>query len=169
MRRALFLLLGILVLAFAGLLARVATGAAGAGPVYSVAALQTHLAQEPTAWVRRTVWVRAIAYADGCATWGTGDLPTDLPTCLEWQALLFDRGAAASAHPLALARGSAPSLLAFLRRVPVLRWWAPTPQVVQWNDVATYRIQVRAVSCRPHHALPCTYEALLLDAAPFTA
>jgi hypothetical protein len=176
MKHVLFLRLSMLGLALGGgLLAWIVTRPSASGPVYTVAALQAHLAQEPAAWLNRTIRVQAVVYADGCATW-SGDT---LPTCLEWQALLFNASADASVHPLALARGPVPSLLAVLRRVPFLHWgtpapqvvhWeTPAPQVVHWETVATYQIQLRAVSCRRGGAPPCAYEALLLDAAPFAA
>jgi hypothetical protein len=164
MKHALFLLLGTLGITLgANLLVRIATSTPG--PVYTVAALQRHLAQEPSAWVGRAVRVRATVYADGCATWDDGTLPA----CREWLALLFDPEEHASVPPLTLARGPMPPLLAALRRVPVLQRLAPAPQVVHWETVATYRIQLRAASCHRGGAPRCTYEALLLDAAPFAS
>jgi hypothetical protein len=166
MKHIVFLLLGTLGLALgAALTGAVASSSPDHDPVYTVAALQMHLAQEPAAWVNRTLRVRAIANADGCATWDTGERPT----CLEWQALIFDPGAEANAHPLPLARGPVPLLLAALRRAPFLKRLAPAQQVVHWEAVATYRIQLRAASCRPGGASPCAYAALLLDAAPFAS
>jgi hypothetical protein len=92
MKHALFLLLGTPCLALgADLLVRIATSTPG--PVYTVAALQRYLAQEPSAWVGRTVRVRATVNADGCATWDDGTLPA----CREWLALLFDPVAHVSA------------------------------------------------------------------------
>jgi hypothetical protein len=133
--------------------------------VYTVAALQTHLTHEPAAWVNRTVRVRAIANADGCARWSSAERPT----CLEWQALLFDPRLEANVRPLPLARGSVPPLLVALRRAPFLSQLAPSPQTVVWDTAATYRIRLRAVPCRPGGRATCGYAALLLDAAPFAS
>jgi hypothetical protein len=165
MKQALFLLVGTLGLALgAALVGVMASNLPDRDPVYTVAALQTHLAQEPATWVNRTVRVQAIANADGCAIWGTGERPT----CSEWQALLFDPRAA-SARPLALVRGRVPRLLAILRRIPFLSGLAAAPQVVNWEAVATYRVQLRTIFCHTGSTPLCGYAALLLDAAPFAS
>jgi hypothetical protein len=166
MKYFLFLLFGALSLALgAALVGGIASSLPERGPVYAVAALQTHLAHEPAAWVNRTVRVRAIANADGCSRWSSAERPT----CLEWQALLFDPGADAKARPLPLARGPVSPLLVALRRAPFLSRLAPSPQKVVWDATATYRIRLRAVPCRPGGSAPCGYAALLLDAAPFAS
>jgi hypothetical protein len=159
----LFLVLGTLGCALgAALVGAIAVELPDGGHVYTVTALQAHLAQEPAVWVHRTVRVRALAEADGCARWDRAERPS----CLEWQVLLFDPGADARAHPLALVPGPVLALLTVLRRLPFLRRLVLAPQRVHWEAVATYRIQLRAVSAPPNDPAPCRCEALLLDAAP---
>jgi hypothetical protein len=56
-------------------------------------------------------------------------------------------------------------LLTFVRWVPLLGGLLPARQVVDWGEVATYRVELRAVTDVPCSASTC-YEAMLLDAAP---
>lgn len=51
------------------------------------------------------------------------------------------------------------------RRMPLLRGIAPAPQAVQWDSVATYRVQLRRVANRSCGSTTC-YEAVMLDAEP---
>jgi hypothetical protein len=125
------------------------------GPVYTVAALRTHLAQDPEAWVDRPLRVRAIAGA--CAAWL--GLPHDGP-CLHWQPELIDPQDVGDALPLV--SGPVPPPVAFLRRLPLIGDIAPAPQHPHWDGMDVYRVQLHALSCGMHQP-PC-YEALLLDA-----
>jgi hypothetical protein len=61
--------------------------------------------------------------------------------------------------------GSQDSVLAFLRRVPLLSGLLPALQAVRWEGVATYRVELRTMPGAPCGAAPC-YEVLLLDTAP---
>jgi hypothetical protein len=49
--------------------------------------------------------------------------------------------------------------------VPLLGGLLPAPQAVQWGEVATYRVELRAMPGKGCGAATC-YEAGLLDAAP---
>jgi hypothetical protein len=133
-----------------------AAGPQTGGPVYTVAALRAHLAQEPQAWVDRPLRVRALAGA--CTAWL--EMPHEGP-CLHWQPELMDPQDEGEVLPLV--SGPIPPPVAFLRRLPLIGDIAPGPQFPRWDGVDVYRVQVHALSCGIH--LPPCYEALLLDAA----
>jgi hypothetical protein len=128
------------------------------GPVYAVAAVQALLRQDPAAWAGRVVGVRGIAVTSGCATWPS----PENSACREWRAGMVD---ADRATALPLATGAPNSLLALLRRLPLLGGLLPAPQVVHWGEAATYRVELRAITDKPCGAPSC-YEAMVLDAAP---
>ncbi|HWE64278.1 MAG TPA: hypothetical protein VHB98_21410 [Chloroflexota bacterium] len=130
------------------------------GPIYTVAALRAHLAQDPAAWMDRPLRVRAIAAI--CRAWLS--LAHASP-CVNWQLALTDPGADDGAEALPLASGPVPPLVELLRRLPLIRIVAPAPQQPRWDAIAVYRIQLHALACGPAQQPPC-YEALLLDAAP---
>jgi hypothetical protein len=60
--------------------------------------------------------------------------------------------------------GSDP-LLAVVRRVPLMGGLLPAPQELDWGEVATYQVELRATPDGPCGDGAC-YEALVLDAAP---
>jgi hypothetical protein len=55
--------------------------------------------------------------------------------------------------------------MASLRGLPVLGKLMPPPQLLRWEEVATYRVQLRAVPAAACPARPC-YVRLVLDATP---
>lgn len=131
---------------------------AGDESVYTVAAIRVRLARRPEAWINRPLRVRATARA--CSAW-LG--PAHASPCLDQQVMLADP--AAGVEPLPVALGGAPRLVAFLRRLPLLRLAAPAPQHLRWETPTVYRIQLHSVPCGSSLPSRC-YEALLLDAAP---
>jgi hypothetical protein len=132
-----------------------------AGPVYSVAVLRTHLAQDPEAWTNRPLRVRAIA-TTMCSAWlGSAHQSP----CVDQQPVLSDP--AASVEPLPLAWGGVSPPVALLRRLPLLSAMMPAPQPVRWDSLATYSIRLHAFACGSSGQPRC-YEALLMDAGSFS-
>jgi hypothetical protein len=127
------------------------------GPAYSVATLQVGLARQPRVWLGWPVRVRGIA-----APCLSSDGQSDPPYCHR-SAYLMDAGGTGGILPLAW--GKQASVLAFLRRVPLLRGLLPARQAVRWEEVTTYRIELRPMRGEPCDAATC-YEAVLLDARP---
>jgi hypothetical protein len=130
--------------------------AADRTPVYSVRMLRAALAQAPERWAGRTLLVRGVVRS----------CPYPRPSpCASWPPALADPAEAAAptaAELLPLAWGSAPPVVAFLPRLPLLSAVVPAAQEPQWGALAVYRVQVRALTCGAAQS-PC-YEALLLDA-----
>jgi hypothetical protein len=132
------------------------TGSAQGEPVYTVAALRENLEHDPSAWLHRTVRVRAIPALRWCLVWTTPS-----PSCQLWEPALLSTGTGATA-PLPLAWGSAPPLLAFLRRTPLLDEVAPPPQPIHWATPGIYRVRLQSMTCFSPGTSPC-YEAIVLD------
>jgi hypothetical protein len=128
------------------------------GPVYTVAALRAQVAQDPEAWMGRTVQVRALASV--CTAWLTA---AHVSPCLNWRPALTDPHDDGDALPLV--SGPVPPPVALLRRLPLIGQMAPAPQSPRWDGMDVYRVQLHALSCGPPQQPEC-YEALLLDAAP---
>jgi hypothetical protein len=146
-----------------------AADSTAASPVYTVAVLRAYLARQPEAWLDRPLRVRAIAHrplrvrqvADACSAW-TG--PERTSPCMKLQPEITDPSTATGTAALPLAPGPVPSLVAVLRRLPLIGTIAPLPQEPHWDALAVYRIELHALWCGPAQP-PCAYEALLLDAA----
>jgi hypothetical protein len=134
-------------------------GSAQSEPVYTLAALRASLERDPSAWLGRTVRMRAIPALRWCFVWTTPS-----PSCQLWEPALVGTGTGA-AEPLPLAWGSAPAPLAYLRRVPVLGALAPPPQAIRWGAPGIYRVQLHATTCFAPGMSPC-YEAMVLDSSP---
>jgi hypothetical protein len=129
------------------------------GPVYTLAQVQAQLKRQPGAWVGRTVRVR------GVATKCFMLLEHGYFRCLPLlQPHLSDPDLEVASEPL-LAWAAPDPLLAFVRRVPLLGGPLPAPQAVDWWEVATYRVELRAIADGPCGAGTC-YVAVVLDAAP---
>jgi hypothetical protein len=128
----------------------------GEGPVYSVATLQAGLARQPGVWLGRPVRVRGIV-----ALCLSSDGQSDPPYC-HGSTYLMDASEASWVLPLAWGRQD--SVLAVLRRVPLLSGLLPALQAVRWEEVATYRVELRTMPGEPCGTAAC-YEAVLLDAA----
>lgn len=128
------------------------------GRVYSLAVLDDALARQPRAWLQRPL--RVYALLGGKCTAMAG-LYT--PSCAAWELALTDPVGSAEVAPLPLAWGSAPPLLAFLRRLPLLGQVAPPPQILHSSVPAVYRIELQPAACTGMDGPPC-YQALLLDA-----
>jgi hypothetical protein len=150
------LAVGSLVFAMACVLA--VMRAADRGPVYVVATVQAGLAHHPGVWVGRTVRVRGVV-----ALCLTADSQSDPQDCSQEPAYLVDAVGVGGVLPLAWGRQDA--VLAFLRRVPLVRQVVPPPTRPRWGMLATYRVQLRATAAG-RCGVPRCYEALLLDAAP---
>jgi hypothetical protein len=127
------------------------------GPLYSVAQVQARLADDPHAWVGRTVQVRGLAV--GCLA--SRSAPP-LLSCGRWPAYLLDSDSAGAGGSLPLAWASQDGLRAFWLRVAPVGGLLPPPQTPRWGMPATYRVQLRATACS---LAPC-YAAILLDDAP---
>jgi hypothetical protein len=102
-----------------------------------------------------------VAAAAGCWV-ETADIPA---FCAPPRLVLGDDDSAATVVPLPLVPAGPDPLLAMVRRVPLLGDLLPAPQAVRWEEVATYRVELRAAPNEMCGAATC-YEALLLDAAP---
>jgi hypothetical protein len=131
------------------------------GPVYSVADLRAHLADNPGAWLGRTVWVRGVAGTCLDAARQGGKVLG----CRNWPPDLSDPASVGARVSLPLVWGSQDPLLALLRRVPLLSGSVPAAPAPLWWMPATYRVQLRAAADYICGTTPC-YEALLLDTAP---
>jgi hypothetical protein len=163
MARSSLLLGGLLGLALATGLAAVALRSRlDHGPVYTLVQVQDRLVLQPRAWVGRPIQVRG--RATRCFMLVEHGHVRCLPLLLP---RLSDPDADAASAPLLMARAAPDSLLVFVRRVPLLGGLLPAPQVVHWGEVATYRVELRAMPDESCGAATC-YEALLLDAAPGT-
>jgi hypothetical protein len=131
----------------------------GHDPMYTVAQVQAGLARHPGSWVGHTVRVR------GRATACSIELEHGHFHCLPRQPHLDDPDAGSWIEPLLLVWKDPNPALTIMRRVPLLGSLLPAPQELDWGTVATYRVQLRAVTRGPCSAATC-YEALVLDAAP---
>jgi hypothetical protein len=126
-------------------------------PAYSVVEVEARLARDPQAWAHRTLLLRGMALHNDCfmeRSW--------LP-CASPQALLVDANHTAAVRPLPLAWAVPDSLLAIVRRMPLLGAFAPMPQLIRWDAVAPYRVQLRPRANRSCGGVTC-YEAVVLDA-----
>jgi hypothetical protein len=158
-RRPLPLLAGLPgLLLVAGLAALVISRPPDHGPVYSVAALRSHLAEDPGRWLGRTLRVRGEAIAVACTTEAGRPVPC-APT-----AYLADPGPSLAVVPVSLAPAGTDPLLAAARRLPLLGSVLPPPQAVRWGRAAVCRVQLRTLA--DPFGGSAAYEALLLDAAP---
>ena len=88
------------------------------------------------------------------------------PTCISWGPALLDSTSSSPTTALALRVAPTPTLLAALRRLPLVGWLAGAPPL-QWGVLSTYRVRLQAASTNLCGAPRC-YEALLLDATPGT-
>ena len=130
------------------------------GPVYTVAEVRAYLLHEPAGSVNRTLRVRAIFGA--CQGW-LGAVYTS--PCVSWQTGLLDPGPSAQSQFLPLTRGTAPPLLAVLRRLPLLAPRTPAPQAPAFGRLGVYRVQLRPLGTSVCGTGACV-QAVLVDAAP---
>jgi hypothetical protein len=154
------LLIASLGLALVAVLARVVLNRPfDRSPVYSVADLRRHLAADPRRWLGRTLLVRGEAIAVVCATEaGTPVL------CAPPRVILTDPYPSPAVVPLSLAPARPDPLLTVVRHLPLVSTVLPPPQVIHWEQVAVYRVQLRPPADTSGGS--DSYEALLLDAAP---
>jgi hypothetical protein len=186
-RRAVLLAILLTLTAFLGLVVMTIQRATTAGPVFSVATVQSGLRSNPYAWLGRTVRVRGAGIMLNRGLNAIGQAPpifllTDVSVL---DSRLLPRGAATQSTPrtttsriqfvpyglpaigsgLLVHYGVQDPLWAMLRRLPGLGALAPQPQHfdVRTNPVI-YRIRLQPVAgdCGPS---PC-YHAVLVDAAP---
>ena len=134
----------------------VSTGVGALGPVYTVSELRTGLADNPHAWLGHTVLVRGVALGPTC--------PPNASCVFAWP-VLVDADATGPDSSLLLSMGPANSLLALLRRLPLLGRLMPGPQLLRWGRPAVYRVQVRDAARKLPRGTR-HYEAVLLDPAP---
>jgi hypothetical protein len=133
----------------------VSTGAGAFAPIYTVSELRAGLADNPHAWLEQTVLVRGVALGPAC--------PPNASCVFAWPALV-DADATGPGSSLLLSMGPANSLLALLRRLPLVGRVVPGPQLLRWGRPAVYRVRVRdAAGMSPRRTRH--YEAVLLDAA----
>jgi hypothetical protein len=118
--------------------------------IYTVGEVQADLARSPATWVGRTILVQGTVVA--------GD-PVDYPSLN-----LVDVDALATVDPLPLVRLGPDPLWAFLRHLPWLGSLATPAQIIHWDEVAVYRVQLR-VEAHAYCGPGVCYEAVLLDAA----
>jgi hypothetical protein len=133
----------------------VSHGASAFGPVYTVSGLAAGLADNPRAWMGRTVLVRGVAGWPSC--------PPNASCAFAWPSLI-DAGASMG-RMLPLSMGPADPLLALLRRLPLVGRLVPGWQVLHWGRPAIYRVQVQDVAGTSRNGAP-HYRVLLLDPAP---
>jgi hypothetical protein len=126
-------------------------------PVYTVGELQAHLADNARGWVGRSVRVRAIAMY----CWSP-DVEM-LGECYEIRPRLQDQGGYGAAITLEWRTLNPP--WQFLTHLPLIGRLVPPAQVIHWDTVATYRVQLRKLPAGPQ-AMPPSYVALLPDAVP---
>ena len=134
----------------------VSTGGGAFAPVYTVSELRAGLADNPRAWLGHTMLVRGVALGPAC--------PPNASCVFAWPALV-DADATGPGSSVPLSMGPANSLLALLRRLPLVGRLVPGQQLLRWGRPAVYRVQVRdAVGTSPRGTRH--YEAVLLDPAP---
>jgi hypothetical protein len=140
-----------------GLALVVSTVSTGAfAPVYTVSELRAGLATNPHVWLGHTVLVRGVALGPVC--------PPNASCVFAWPTLV-DADATGSGSSLLLSMGPANSLLALLRRLPLVGRLVPGPQLLRWGRPAVYRVQVwNAASMSPRKTRHD--KAVLLDPAP---
>jgi hypothetical protein len=133
------------------------------GPVYSVATVQAGLADQPQAWVGRTVRVRGLA--ELCLAGGSaGDLPL-FQSCSQWPPSLADPDSGDAREPPLPLTWDTQSQLDWLRSVPLLsRLVPPAPAPHPWT-LAMYQVRLQRAPARLC-GVPTCYEAQLVDAAP---
>lgn len=130
------------------------------GPVYSLAQIQTELADHPHAWVGRTVLVRGVA--EPCPWWGQ---TARLRQCADQPLVLVPAPADPRANPLPLRQQAPTQLLALLRGLPLLHdLVSPSPAVLVFRP-ARFRVHVHTLAASACGGRSTCYEALL-DAAP---
>jgi hypothetical protein len=151
-----FALIGV-VLAIGLVVAITAGSQSTQDPMNSVAQVQAHLADDPHAWVGRTVRVRG--RAEGCMA-ARGAPP--LLSCRRWPAYLIDLDSPGASGALPLAWASQDGVLAFVRRALSVGGLVPRAPQLDWGALATYRVQLRATVCS---IAPC-YIAILQADAP---
>ncbi len=125
--------------------------------VYTLAQVETGLAQNPTAWLRRRIRVHATPTAIVCFPSPHG------PSCPFPDGVLVDADGSSLTAPLPLALGSLPAGLALLRHVPLLNAFAPATQTIRWALPGIYRIEIQVSRCSAPGPLLC-YTAMIPDA-----
>jgi hypothetical protein len=139
-----------------GLALVVSTVSTGAfAPVYTVSELRVGLADHPHVWLGQTMLVRGVALGLAC--------PPNASCVVAWPAL-GDADATRPDSTLPLSMGPPNSLLALLRRLPLVGRLVPAPQLLRWGRPAVYRIQVRDTAGTSPKGTR-HYEAVLLDPA----
>jgi hypothetical protein len=127
--------------------------------VYTLAALHGLVDREPAHWLGRTLLVQGEAIATSCV-----ERAGTLVLCAPPRMFLTEPDSKAGVALLPLDWAGIDPLLAGLRRLPLVGGFAPPPQVVHWEQVAVYRVQLRTPADTSGGS--DSYEALLLDAAP---
>ena len=139
-------------------------GSADQGTVYSVAAVNAYLANDPGSWLGRTIQVRGeIVPCIAVPSAGGGPCAELTPDSGRLEGYLKSGMPTAVALPVMHA-GLDP-VRSVVRWVPLLGRLVPAPQELHWGVVATYRVQLASVPNSICGAGACA-EARLLDSAP---
>jgi hypothetical protein len=145
------------------------SGGADRGTVYSVAAVDVNLAQDPGAWLGRTIQLRGeMLPCRPIPSLGSEPCNVLSAGSGEFYGLKLDgfsQSMSATANILPVVRAGLDPLRSFWRRAPLLDRLAPAPQAPQWGVVATYTVRLMAVPdvfCGMHECV----EGRLLDSAP---
>jgi hypothetical protein len=131
------------------------------GPVYTVAEVRAHLANDAKEWVGRTILVRAMA--EPCPWWGA---LAALQHCAGREIVLVGATSDAPADPVPLTRQAANLLVSLLRGFPVFGNVLSRPRVIPLFTPTRFAVRLSMLptdACASR--LPC-YQALLLDPAP---
>jgi hypothetical protein len=152
------LCLAVLIGWFGYRLASTAAPSVWSDEIVSVEAVRAGLMRHPANLLHRSFRVRGIAIP--CPDTSSG------PHCLyeQPQLLGIPGDGASSALPLDWDPFSSP-LLRSVRRLPLLEYLAPSPQVVRWGVLTLYRVRLRRIPCIVPGTPRC-FEAVVLDGAP---
>ena len=153
-------------------------GPLSGGRVYGVAEVAAGLAHDPTHWLGSILRVRGVMVGsrqrrDVHSGWESmgpprlADPATVAVVLLGPPRVTYPANMAVDvplnpALALPVSWGAPDLLVSWLRWLPLLGGALPRPQTVQWDRLATYRVQLRVA---PGRACPDCYEAVLLDAA----
>jgi hypothetical protein len=139
------------------------SGGADQGTVYSVAAVNAHLAQDPGLWLGRTIQVRG--EIEPCTIIQRGDRSCPVLASDPGEIDRLDQSTSPIGNPIPVGRAGLDPVRSVLRWVPLLGRLVSSPQELHWGVVATYTVRLAAIPDSMCGASACV-EARLLDSAP---